>query len=226
MLVEHFYKDYVIIKENNNSKYPWSVYRNDVYVSREKSLVEAKNCIDKNVYSDRSSAITLNEYFDKYSNEYGWESTLEEDLLEEDWFNEDNNPDTRTYKVGDIVMVNDDVAGVHRILIINKINQADGELPKYNGYLLSSNMNKANKNNPKFPNNIYISDYATILKKGNPISKPAIIKVDSLIEFDHSSFSSSGTWKGHVTDEFFNFIKTCADNYRSNKSNAEMFWEK
>lgn len=231
MKINYIYKGYSIIKENNNNKYPWTIYKNyndstEIYchVDRERTLEEAKNKIDENYYEkNRGVESSLKEHFEKYGNEYSWESTLEEDLIEEDWNNFNNNPNSKDYEVGDIVMINDNKVGVHRILIISTVTKR-GQNKIYRGYLLSSKIDKANINNEKFPNNIYIKNYATILERGNRINKEAIIKVDSIKEFDKSSFSNSGTYKGTVTREFLDFVEKCASNYKNGISNRHMIW--
>ena len=131
--------------------------------------------------------LTLNEFFDKYGNEYGWESTLEEDLIESDSIGDYHN-----YYPGDLVMVNDPIRGAHRILIISSFYNGDNNT--FKGYLLSSKVAKSNINNKKFPNNIYIKDYSTILERGPKYHKEAFIKVDDLVEFTKDNLES-GSFK-------------------------------
>ena len=231
MKIEMIYKGYTIIKEGFTKEYPYLVFLNEpntnniqTFIECEKSIKDAKYHIDEDFYSNnRNKILTMSEHFEKYGNEYCWESTLEEDLIEEDWDNQTNNPKSREFKPKDIVMVND-FAGVHRILIITKIDKKDNN-DIYYGYLLSSNVKKANKNS-KFSNNIYINNYSTILDRGPKNSKEAIIKIDDLRSFTKNNFSKSGTYKGTVTDEFFDFILKCADNYKNRIRNSKIYCEK
>ena len=175
-------------------------------------------------------------------NDYAWEyeESLEDalgiispydidiNILCEDKDNE------KKFVPGDILMVpkwKSSVSGAndkpHRVIVISGVDNADWAFT-YHGYVLSSQVRKANKNNKRFPNNIYISNYDTILKFGKFIGgKEVILKVDEVITFKNTDLSDHGTWKGHVTDEFFEFLSKCADNFHKDKSaNASMFWEK
>lgn len=224
------YKDYIIINNGFTEEYPYLVYKNnnnhlDYFVDCEKSIESAKKHIDENYYNNKSTEGSLEEYYSKYGNTYCWESTLEEDLIEEDFFNEGNNPKSKKYFPKDIVMVNDNIMGVHRILIITKKDFSNGKSPIYSGFLLSSQVRKANINS-KYQNNIYIKNYSTILDRGAKYDKEAIIRVDDMITFSEDNFSPSGTYKGTVTDEFFNFILNCANNYKNHKSNKNMIWDR
>ena len=228
MKINHIYKGYTILKEGFTEKYPYVVFKNnddneiDYFIDCEKSIEDAKKHIDEDYYNLHINDVTpLREHFEKYGNEYSWESTLEEELLESDWLEESFNP--KEFNPKDIVMIKDD-AGVHRILIVTKIEKKSDNI-SYGGYLLSSNVKKANKNS-KYSNNIYINNYSTILAKGPKINKEAIIKVDNIRTFDKSNLDVSGNYKGTVTDEFFNFILKCASNYKNNRSNKDIFWEK
>ena len=227
MIVIHKYKGFNIVKTGTPS-YPWNVYKEDghgfgEHVSFGKTLKDCKSDIDNMVFMlDDSSS--LEEHYTKYGSEYCWESTLVEDLIEEDWFNEQNNPNFRAYEPKDIVMVNDKTFGTHRILIITKKDNQENN-PVYSGYILSSNINKANKYS-KYENNIYIKNYSTILQTGAKNDKEAIIKLDELKSFTKDAFSASGTYKGTVTDEFFNFILSCIQNIKRNITNKEITWEK
>lgn len=224
MKVSYLYEGYKIIKDTESAKFPYSVYLNEEYKGRSKSIQDAKNKINSGVYLDDYDDSSIEDFCYRYGDEYSWISTLEEDLLEEDWFNENNTPNSREYNVKDIVMVTLPESGVHRILIITKIKKKDGEI-QYGGFLLSSQINKSNKVS-KYTNNIYINNYGTILASGNKIDKEAIIKVDKINYFTKNNFSSSGTYKGTVTDEFFNFIMNCKNNYDKHISNKNMSWEK
>lgn len=226
MKIGNEYKGYTIVKDGTES-FPWNVYKVDdgikECVSYGVSVDECMKDIDNGVFMF-SNTKSLTEFFEEYGDDYSWESTLEEDLIEEDWLNEDNNPNSREYNVKDIVMVNDENIGPHRILIITKKESKDGNTV-YKGFLLSSKVNKANIHS-RYENNIYIKNYGTILDRGNKIDKEAIIRIDDVRTFTKDNFSSSGTYKGTVTDEFFDFIRKCAYNLLHNISNKNMTWEK
>ena len=141
---------------------------------------------------------------------------------------EDKDRD-KNYRPGDILMVPNWSSGrtghqnsPHRILVIT--SSTDGE---YSGYILSSKIEKANKYNSKFPNNIYIQDYDTILDIGRKIgSKEVFIRVDDLVSFKASDLSDWGTWKGRVNSKFFDFVEQCRKNYLLDKNmNREITWE-
>lgn len=139
----------------------------------------------------------------------------------------------RQFVPGDILMVpqwHSQVSGVnsspHRIIVVTSVNQ--GDIIAYTGYLLSSQINKANKNNERFPNNIFINNYDTILNTGRLSgNRPAILKVDELITFSNNDLQDMGTWKGHISDEFANFMETCINNFHRDRNlNRSIYWER
>ena len=223
MILIHPYKEYNIARTGTDI-YPWNIYKQNgselgEHISFGRTLKECIEDINNNCFL-LEHATSLSEQLD---DDYEWISTLEEELIEEDWFNEANNANSREYNPRDIVMVNEPSSGIHRILIITKIENKEN--PIYRGYILSSNVSKANKNS-RYSNNIYINDYSTILEYGPRYNKEAIIKLDELKEFTRANFSSSGTYKGTVTEEFFNFILSCIRNMKTNTSNKNIFWER
>lgn len=173
--------------------------------------------------------------------DYYWESTLEEDLIEDSYvyrclvesgeINESVSDREKIYQPWDIVMFNihDGNPGVakHRIVIIDSL-LGENDAVKYGGFVLSSKIEKANKNSKKFPNNLYISDYSTILETPDNNNKPGIIKIDEVHYFTNENLSDHGSWKGHANKEFQQFVRDAYNNYRSGRSdlNASLYWEK
>ena len=151
-------------------------------------------------------------------NTWDFEESLEELLFEVDGMLEEAISTDRRYEIvkGDIIMANNgvsqrelgmDIISPHRIFIIE---DAVGEVGErvFKGYLLSSQVRKANKNNKNFPNNIYIENYSTILARGAANDKEAFLNLSDLyvIEENKMDTSRGGFWKGHATQEFINFI--------------------
>ena len=181
---------------------------------------------------------SIHELGDEYSWDY--EESLEDALgitspydLDVNILCEDKDNEKK-FVAGDILMVPNGSSSVsgrnsrpHRVVVINSVENKDGTTT-YSGYVLSSKVEKANKNNEKFPNNIYIKNYDSILKYGKFIGdKEVILKVDEVITFKNIDLSDHGTWKGHVSDEFFDFIMSCAENFKKDKTlNKYVFWEK
>ena len=98
MKINHIYKGYTILKEGFTEKYPYVVFKNnddneiDYFIDCEKSIEDAKKHIYEYYYNLHINDVTpLREHFEKYGNEYSWESTLEEDLIESDWLDESYN---------------------------------------------------------------------------------------------------------------------------------------
>ena len=175
---------------------------------------------------------------DELSTEDAWVSTAEEDLIEESlvhqWLcesgeiNESSDQD-KVYQPWDIIMINThDIPGLekHRILLVESGVIDDG--CEYSGFEFSSNLNKANKNNNKYPDNLYISSYASILQGKSDVNKPIILKIDHLVKFTNENLSEHGTHKGRVNNEFREFVKEAYNNYRNGRSdlNAAKYWEK
>lgn len=175
---------------------------------------------------DESDIISLDEAYDRYGNDFSWEQTLEEDLYE------DLQGDQRKeYKVGDILMPMKlyspgsrmDVEP-HRVVIIRSKETDKEGVIRYEGFLLSSKVQKSNKYNSHYPNNIYIEDYSSILYRGTPQHKEAFIRVDDIVRFTSKDLDTRGSWKGSVKYPFLTFLKNCYQNYKSGKSNVNKYW--
>lgn len=176
---------------------------------------------------------TLGEFFEENDREdYIWEESLAESLEEES----DEIVGNRAvqYKVGDIIMTNRYKShgsyvedSQHKILVVTSRVESDGII-NYEGFLLSSKAKeKSNKYNERYPHNIYINPYNSILYKGAPSNKQEVfIRVDDLVKFTNMDLSISGSWKGKASWEFLNFVQRCANNYRAGKDNSKIFWER
>ena len=151
-------------------------------------------------------------------NTWDFEESLEELLFEVDGMLEEAISTDRRYEIvkGDIIMANNgvsqrefgmDIISPHRIFIIEDAVGVVGERI-FKGYLLSSQVRKANKNNKNFPNNIYIENYSTILARGAANDKEAFLNLSDLYVIEESKMDTSrgSFWKGHATQEFINFI--------------------
>ena len=144
---------------------------------------------------------------------------------------EDRDREKR-YVYGDILMVpqwnssvNGRVEPPYRVVVVDGVEERDRVT--YTGRVLSSQIRNSNKYNSKYPNNVYIDDYDTILSTGKAVGrKPVYINISDIITFTNNDLSDSGTWKGHISDEFDRFIKRCISNYQANEmSNKDVFWE-
>ena len=143
---------------------------------------------------------------------------------------------SKVIKKGDIIMANNGrstrekgmpILSPHRVFIVE---DADGQIGSriFRGYLLSSQVSKANYYNQGFPNNIYIEDYATILARGPENHREAFINLSDLYEIDESlmDFETGGIWKGHATQEFIDFIDKAMADMNSGKSIKNTYWIK
>ena len=123
---------------------------------------------------------------------------------------------------GDILMVpqwnsseNGKIELPHRIIVIDSVKYK--EEITYTGRVLSSQIKNSNRYNPKYPNNVYINNYDTILSNGRKVGeKPVYVNVSDIITFTNKELSDSGTWKGHISNEFDAFLEECI--HRCNKS--------
>ena len=91
MFVVRNYNGYDIVKDGIGN-FQWSIYENynkdgEHRLSLCETLEQCKVDIDNNSFLF-GDAQPLNEFLEQHEDDYGWESTLEEDLIEEDWFNE------------------------------------------------------------------------------------------------------------------------------------------
>lgn len=170
---------------------------------------------------------------------YGWEynSLAEaiEDNCDQDYLDEALSGDqTKEYEIGDIIFANKfyspasnkvvDTKG-HRVLVITS-KKDDKGIIHYRGFELSSKSNKSNLHS-HYPNNLYIEDYSTILSSGSGPSMEAIIRVDDLVKLNSRDLSPTGSYKGHVSDEFLQFVQRAYSNYKSGRSqeNSTMYWK-
>lgn len=139
-------------------------------------------------------------------------------------------------KKGDIIMANNGVSdrelglsiqSPHRIFIIE---DAIGEIGSrvFRGYLLSSQVRKANYYNERFPNNIYINDYSTILARGPQRNAEVFLNLADCYTIDERlmDIESGGFWKGHATQEFIDFIDKVIAEIKEGKSAGRTYWIK
>ena len=149
-----------------------------------------------------------------------WEDELNsEDILEEGWGG-------MPFEFGDIVMTNENQGGIstHRIYIVNSLIDPDNG-PEFEGYELSSNISKANLNNPKYPYNILIKNYGSIIEQGSAPDKDVIIKIDQLHQLDSDSFVESKPLKGRCKELFNKFINTERLKYENNINTSKDYWD-
>lgn len=165
-------------------------------------------------------------------NTWEYETSLEEDIFETEQILESTFTSKHNYMKGDIIMTSSGVSNQanfpitspHRIYVIEGMSGEPGNR-QLRGYLLSSNVRKANYLNEYYPNNIYISDYATILAKGAGPNKDAFINLIDLYTINEADLASaSGTWKGRANAEFIRFIDKAVQRIANGESNANTFW--
>lgn len=180
---------------------------------------------------------TLDEFFSENDREdYTWRMSLAESLYDSEDAKELVGNRTVQYKVGDIILTNNYRSksqgggyvpdSQHKILVITS-KQEDNGIINYSGFLLSSKYEKSNKYTDRYPNNIYINPYNSILYKGTPSRyNEVFIRVDDLVTFTNMDLSTSGSWKGKASWDFLNFVQSCVDNYRTGKDNSKVYWER
>ena len=138
-------------------------------------------------------------------------------------------------KKGDIIMANNGVSerelGLpiqtpHRVFVIeDAVGQVGNRI--FKGYLLSSQKGKANYYNKKFPNNIYIKDYSTILARGPHRETEAFINLSDLYTIEERLMDlEASVWKGHATQEFIDFVDKAVKDITEGKSTHETYWIK
>lgn len=204
-------------------------------IERAKRLLESKGYVVKKKHQlefkglDESDVVSLNEFLDIHKDECSWEETLEESLYEDNEEEDLSGDQLKEYEVGDIIMpktIHSPASGMevdaHRVLLIQS-KKGRGDTIYYRGFLLSSKVNRSNKYGG-YPNNIYISDYSTILYKGKYMKKEAYIRVDDVVEFTNKDLDASGVYKGTVTNRFFRFVNNCYHNYKKGISNKDRYW--
>ena len=156
-----------------------------------------------------------------------WDYILEKELyerhnmkyIEEDW---KKAPFTK----GMVVMLNNKLPGegLHRLYVITQVYDHDGN-PLYDGYILSSKINKANLVNPNYPANILIKNYGSILSSGTKVNKDAIIKLDGRRTVDNTYFEPAGTIKGYCTIDFQTFIDNEVNKINNNQDTSQDYWD-
>lgn len=153
--------------------------------------------------------------------------------------NNDLQEDLRNKKEfvpGDIVMVgsftdvetNTTLDLPHRIFVISATNENRADKRTYYGYMLTSKVAKSNKYDPDrlINNNIYISDYNSILQSGRTEAPIEIaIKIGNIYEFTLDQVMQNG-YLGHTTNEFQQFVSTVAKAYKSKKPTNKIMWIK
>lgn len=153
--------------------------------------------------------------------------------------NNDLQEDLRNKKEfvpGDIVMVgsftdvetNATLDLPHRIFVISATNENRADKRTYYGYMLTSKVAKSNKYDPDrlINNNIYISDYNSILQSGRTEAPIEIaIKIGNIYEFTLDQVMQNG-YLGHTTNEFQQFVSTAVEAYKSKKPTNKIMWIK
>ena len=176
--------------------------------------------------------------FEDTENTWDYEENLEELLFDCDSLLEEavGHSYELPIRKGDIIMANNGVStrehGMnietpHRLFIIE---DAIGEVGNriFRGYLMSSQVRKANYYNEHFPNNIYINDYSTILARGPERTREAFINLSDLYTVEEARMDREhgGLWKGHATQEFISFIDNAARDIKEGKSVGNKYWIK
>lgn len=227
-----------IVKENNNNKIIRKLENgNEVHELYEGS------------YNDGKDALPLEEHI-KLEVSTGWNfETLTEELLDyiPEWaiVREAKVPGKtlkKNIEEGDIIYVTNFISPTtgkksdlgHRFFIVNKIITQEGKPNRYEGYELQTSdknpkkrANVFNKDKDHYANNIYISNYGSILFRGpKDINKDFYIDVKNKCWFDDLGITDDGYWKGNTTYEFRRFMQRCIDNANKNdiEANKEMQW--
>lgn len=181
---------------------------------------------------------TAEDLFADTENTWEYEETLEELLFDCDCILEEAMTTSHALPVrkGDIIMANNGVSDregglkvetPHRIFIIeDAIGEPGNRI--FRGYLMSSQVRKANYYNEHFPNNIYINDYSTILARGPQRDAEAFINLSDLYTIEEARMDTEhgGLWKGHATQEFIDFIEEAINDIREGKSVGQKHWIK
>lgn len=117
--------------------------------------------------------------------------------------------------------------GKHYVMVIDSVDEGDDGVLKYRGFLISTKVDKANKNNPKYPNNLYIDDVRSIFYGHTYVSSSeALIRVDDLVEFTSRDIYPSRSYKGKVSNKFWRFVANGSSNCHSGKDymNRRKYW--
>lgn len=179
---------------------------------------------------------TTDDLFADTENTWEFKENLEELLFDCDTMLEEALSQNRTLPIrkGDIIMANNgeskreggmNIESPHRIFVIE---DATGELGNriFKGYLLSSQVRKANYYDRHFPNNLYINDYSTIIARGPRREGEAFINLSDLYTVYESRMDLEHTnlWKGHVKQEFIDFIEAAVNDIKAGKSVGNKYW--
>ncbi len=169
--------------------------------------------------------------------DYGWEiePNLDDLLLDYDGMLTEVYNYNRFGPIikGDIIMANNgvseravglDILTPHRVFIIeNAIGEPGHRI--FKGYLISSRIEKANYNNKKFPNNIYIDNYASIIAKGPCYNTKNLINLSDLYVIKEEEIDEhSSLWKGHATQEFIDFIDDTVNKIKNGQDTTNIYW--
>lgn len=134
------------------------------------------------------------------------------------------------YKVGDIIMASNFIKSEdskdvlitdpHRILIITSTTNHN-----YTGFIMSSKVNKASVYKDGFNNSILVDNVADIITVGQKPKMPCIIKVDTLVNITDDNLEDYGVFKGHVSNEFLNFIIEANKLYHAGEDMSKICWQ-
>ena len=187
---------------------------------------------------NRSDTMNNKTYADLIKDhDYGWEiePNLDELLLDYDGMITEAYNYNRFGPIvkGDIIMANNgvseraaglDILTPHRVFIIEDATGEPGHRI-FKGYLISSRIEKANYNNKKFPNNIYINNYASILAKGPRYNTKNLINLSDLYVIKEEEIDEhSSLWKGHATQEFIEFIDSTVNKIKNGQDTSNIYW--
>ena len=88
-----------------------------------------------------------------------------------------------------------------------------------------TSIENANYNNKKFPNNIYINNYASILAKGPRYNTKNLINLSDLYVIKEEEIDEhSSLWKGHATQEFIEFIDSTVNKIKNGQDTSNIYW--
>lgn len=166
--------------------------------------------------------------------------SLEQVLSESEDYREEN----KNFQVGDVIFSKYYSARAkrmvtkHPIMVITRV-ETNNDYVQYEGFPIKSvhreedRVDKSNKNKEGgFPNSLYIRDYKTILKPGDPNAnypsdKESFIDVQDLAKFRSYDIETHRyAYVGHVTDEFYKFTMDAYNVYKSGGDNSNTYWER
>lgn len=166
-------------------------------------------------------------------NTWECEDSLEELLFDSDELLAEAVGKPVTLTKGDIIMADSGwssreggmrIQAPHRIYLIERAKGPIGNRT-FKGYLLSSKVAKANYFNKRFPHNIYIEDYGTILAAGPVAHKQAFINLGDLYTIKESKLSQTGgLWKGKASQEFIDFIDDAISKLEADEYIGDKYW--